>query len=223
MAKKSKLTESPARFTSGLDEKLPTKPSGEQFKMITAAEAKAAGNVHLAGWLEKCEKQWTTRRKEKAGKVALINWLNYRNKITQQRHTAKFKVLYPTSATNLCSAVVPNENITLTVQGQKVTLQKFVAESKTYYFETDSESEAHYLSAILNSNSVDQLIKPMQEHQALAELGKRCAETVKKSLPSLDTEGITPGKIGRLRQQVREVLKQQLAEIDGMVRGMVGG
>jgi hypothetical protein len=46
---------------------------------------------------------------------------------------------------------------------------------------------------------------------------------MKKSLPSLDTEGITPGKIGRLRQQVREVLKQELAEIDGMVRGMVGG
>jgi len=52
-------------------------------------------------------------------------------------------------------------------------------------------------------------------------LGIQCTQRVKELLPTLDTKDITPGKIGRLRNQVRKGLKHELAEIDGIVRGMM--
>ena len=58
-------------------------------------------------------------------------------------------------------------------------------------------------------------------HRELARLGIESTKRVKQLLPTLDTKDITPGKIGRLRNQVREGLKQELAEIDGIVRGMM--
>ena len=55
----------------------------------------------------------------------------------------------------------------------------------------------------------------------LSKLGIQCTQRVKELLPTLDTKDITPGKIGRLRNQVRKGLKHELAEIDGIVRGMM--
>jgi hypothetical protein len=49
-----------------------------------------------------------------------------------------------------------------------------------------------------------------------------CAEKVKKFLPELGTTDITPGKIGRLRNEVRERLSGELKEIDGIVKKVMG-
>ena len=57
-----------------------------------------------------------------------------------------------------------------------------------------------------------------REHRELAQLGIDCAEKVKKLLPELETKDITPGKIGRLRSEVRERLSDELKEIDGIVK-----
>ena len=223
---------------------LPIKESGNNFVVITAELADKNGYQHLAKWLEVAEKEWK-KRKKATTKESLIQWLNYRRKLTQQNHKTRYKVIYPASATNLCAAVVDNEKIRITVGGQKLTLKHFVAESKTYFFETDNEHEAHYLSAVLNSPVIDEVIKPMQSrgqwgprdihkkvwelpipvynesksgHRELAELGMRCAEKVKKILPDLETKDITPGKIGRLRNEVRKRLADELKEIDGVVK-----
>jgi hypothetical protein len=228
---------------------LPIKPSGELFVMLDREYAQKEGLEHLAEWLNICEKEWNKRRKEKAEKMSIYDRLDYVHGITQQRHKAKYKVIYPTSATNLCGAVVPNEKITITVSGQTVTLKGFVAESKLYYFESENEQEAHYLAAFLNSQTVDDLIKPMQSrglwgprdihkkvwelpipifneskstHKELAELGVQCAGKVAKIIPTLNTQHVTPGKIGRLRNEVRERLADELNEIDGLVKKVMG-
>lgn len=149
------------------------------------------------------------------------------------------------SATNLCSAVVENKKIVKRVFGQRLELKGFIADYKLFFYETENEHEAHYLAAILNSPTIDELIKPMQSrglwgprdicmkvwelpipayneskssHRELAELGMHCTEKVKKILPDLDTKDITPGKIGRLRNEVRKRLAVELREIDGLVQ-----
>ncbi len=81
--------------------------------------------------------------------------------MTEQKH-AKYKVLYPTSATYLCGCMVERKAIKIEIEGQEFELQGFIAESKEYYFETNTKAEAYYLSSILNSPTVDELIKPMQ-------------------------------------------------------------
>lgn len=224
---------------------LPIKPSGENFVMISAEKARKENYHHLAQWLDECEKEWKKRRKEKASRMSIYQRLDHIHGLTQQNYTAKFKILYPSSSTNLCSAVVQNEKIPIKIEGQIILLRNFIVESKTYFLETENKNEAHYLSAFLNSPTIDELIKPMQSkglwgprdihkkvwelpippyseskstHHELAELGICCAEKVKNILPELDTKDITPGKIGRLRNQVREKLKGELKEIDGIVK-----
>jgi len=113
--------------------------------------------------------------------------------------------------------------------------------------ETTEETEAYYLAAVLNAPLVDRLIKPTQarglwgprhihkkvldlpipqfdpsqeDHRRLAELGKACSERVAAWLA---TGG--PGKtqsIGRLRRLVREMLREELAEIDECTTQILG-
>jgi hypothetical protein len=224
---------------------LPIKQSGDHFVMITAKQAEENGYEHLAKWLVRCEQEWTRRRKEKAGRMTIYQRLDHIHGITQQRHAAKYKVLYPMSATNLCAAVVENQKIVKKVSGQKILLKGFVADYKLFFYETEDNQEAYYLATILNSPTVDDLIKPMQSrglwgprdicmkvwelpipqyresnshHRALAGLGVACTKKVETILPKLDTHDITPGKIGRLRNEVRKRLADELKEIDGIVR-----
>jgi SAM-dependent methyltransferase len=224
---------------------LPIKESGDNFTMITAEQADKNGHQHLAAWLGRAEKEWKKRRKEKAKKMTIYQRLDHVRGLTQQSHQAKYKVVYPMSATNLCSAVVENKRIVKRISGQKLELRGFVADYKLFFYETESEHEAHYLAAVLNSPTIDELIKPMQSrglwgprdicmkvwelpipaynaskgnHRELAELGMRCAEKVKKILPGLETKDITPGKIGRLRNEVRKRLADELKEIDDLVQ-----
>lgn len=228
---------------------LPIKPSGEIFVMLEREYAEKEGLEHLAMWLRICEKEWRKRRKEKADKMSIYERLNHVRGMTQQHHKARYKVIYPTSATNLCGAVVENEKISVSIGGQRITLRSFIAESKLYYFETENENEAHYLAAFLNSPTVDDLIKPMQSrglwgprdihkkvwelpipifnesksnHKELAELGLDCAQKAAKIIPTLETQDVTPGKIGRLRNAVRERLADELKEIDGVVKEIMG-
>ena len=224
---------------------LPIKESGDNFTMITAEQARRNDYQHLAIWLEWVEKEWKKRRKEKAGKMTIYQRLDHVRGLTQQSHESKYKVVYPMSATNLCSAVVENKKIVKRVFGQRLELKGFIADYKLFFYETENEHEAHYLAAILNSPTIDELIKPMQSrglwgprdicmkvwelpipayneskssHRELAELGMHCTEKVKKILPDLDTKDITPGKIGRLRNEVRKRLAVELREIDGLVQ-----
>jgi hypothetical protein len=220
----------------------------DMFTMLTVDGAKEEGYSHLAVWLEYCENEWNRRRKEKAKNESLINWLNYRNKLTQQHYKTSYKVVYPSSATILCGAVVPNEKVYARAGNQKLQLQGFVAESKLYCFETEDEKEANYLSAFLNSPIIDEMIKPMQSkgqwgprdihkkiwelpipgfdkkkssHTELTTLGITCAEKVAKLIPKLNLVDVTPGKIGRIRNQVREHLNDELKEIDRIVRAIM--
>jgi hypothetical protein len=119
-------------------------------------------------------------------------------------------------------------------------LSSFVANSRMFYYDTEDQEEAYFLSAVPNSNFIDLLVKPMQSqglwgardickkvlelpipiyneekssHRALSELGIDCAKKVEKIIPTLDTRAVTPGKIGRLRSQVREQLKDELNKL----------
>jgi len=160
-------------------------------------------------------------------------------------------VLYSRSATFLCAAILKAKALSHKVGEQEVALRRFVATDVTYTYETDDETEADYLVAVLNSPTVDTLIKPMQArglwgprditkkvwelpipqfnpgdkaHLRLAQIAEACAEKVKEMVPELkrlfkDLRG--PHAIGRARAAVREVLKDELTEIDAIVKGIL--
>ena len=219
---------------------LPLQPSGKHFKILNADEARNSGFLNLANWLEEAQSEWEVRRGEKADRMDALEWLDYRKKLSSQRR-AQYKVLYPTSATYLCSCVVEDKPIAFQVEGQKIEAQGFVAESKVYYFDTDNKVEAYYLAAALNSPIVDELLKPMQSrglwgprdihkkvleipipkynpsdenHRALYHLGEQCTRRVEQLLP----QHTMSRSIGHNRRLIKAELKSELDQIDELTR-----
>jgi methylase of polypeptide subunit release factors len=227
---------------------LPIEPFGEGYRLISAEEAREQGFLHLARWLEKAQGEWESRRGDKAGRMTIYERLDRVHGLTRQRPRASYRVLYPKSATYLCAAMVEERPIAFDIDGQHVGTKGFVADYVTYYLETTQKQEAYYLVAVLNAPVIDRLIKPMQargqwgarditkkvlefpiaqfdvpkaEHLELAELGEACTEKVAEWL-----EAGGPGKvraIGRLRAMVREMLAEELEQIDQLVEPLLQG
>ncbi len=220
---------------------LPLLPSDKHFKVLSADEARSQGFLNLANWLEKAQSEWQERRGEKAERMDIYQRLDRSKGITGQNRTAKYKVLYPTSATYLCACVVENKPITLEVERQVVEIQGFVAESTEYYYETANREEAYYLATVLNSPTVDERLKPMQSrglwgprhihkkvleipipqynssdenHIALFRLGELCIQKVELLLPQLAKSR----SIGHTRRLIKAELKEELGQIDKLVR-----
>ncbi|MCD6390475.1 MAG: N-6 DNA methylase [Dehalococcoidia bacterium] len=224
---------------------LPLLPSGKHFKILSADEARSQGFLNLANWLERAQGEWGKRRGEKAERMNVQEWLDYRKKLSTQNRLAKYKVLYPTSATYLCSCVVEDKHVSFEVEGQSIEIQGFVAESKEYYFDTDDKEEAYYLATVLNSPIVDELLKPMQSrglwgprdihkkvleipipqynssdenHRALSQLGEQCTRKVEQLLPQLAKSR----SIGHTRRLIKAELKKELGQIDALVKQIMG-
>jgi hypothetical protein len=136
-----------------------------------------------------------------------------------------------------------NDKLAVEVEGKNIPLKAFLAESKTYYFETENESEAYYLCAILNSKVVDDWIKPLQNtgqwgerdihkrplmlpiptfdsnnptHVKIAILGKKCRDKVFSNLDTINSRSI-----GRDRSKVRELLAKEMDEINRLVEKII--
>ena len=217
---------------------LPLEDSPTGIRLVKKEAALAKGHSGLHGWLSQAEALWKERRKERSP-VDVYSRLDYQHLLTSQHPTGYFTVLYSRMGTNLACAVMSSAAIP-EVMGLAVT--GFVTEWTSYFFQTKNETEAHYLCAFLNSNYVDQAIKPYQtrgtwgerdisrtpfevvaiprfnpedeRHQKLAELSEECHQKVAE----LSLKGKS---IGFLRNRVREHLKEKLAEIDELVKDVL--
>ncbi len=176
---------------------LPIKPSKNGYEIITAAKAKDEGFLHLAQWLEKAQAEWERRRGSKAKSMSIYERLDRIHGLTTQNPQAKYRAIYPMSATYLCACVVENEPIEFNINGQKVRVGGFVADYVTY----------HLIPRFDASN---------QQHLRLAELGKACSQKVAQWLNSGGARNIR--SIGVLRKRARQLLASELEEIDEKVK-----
>lgn len=227
---------------------LPIESSGKGYKLITADEARKKGFLNLAQWLEKAQEEWENRRGAKAERMDIYERLDRVHGLTSQNPQAKYRVFYNTSGTYLCACAVESRPIEFDIGGQSIQAKGFLADYKTYYFESRREDEAYYLAAMLNAPLIDGMIKPMQtrgqwgprdickkvlelsipqfktsdsRHLRLTELGKECSQKVADWVQSGGAGEIK--SIGKLRAMVREMLGEELKEIDELVREFIGG
>jgi len=189
---------------------LPIEPVGTNYALLTAEEVRKKGYLHLARWLEAAQTEWEERRGEKAERMDVLEWLNYRRKLTAQNPQARYRVLYPTSATYICACVVENRPVEFEIGGQRLRTKGIVASDVTYHLETDNEAEVHYLAAMLNAPIIDQKLKPMQ---ARGQWGPR---HIHKKVLELPIPQFDP----------QDAIHQRLAELGGVRRegeGLAGG
>jgi hypothetical protein len=219
---------------------LPLNTSQGQNKMTNSKQALKDGFSGASEWFAKCESLWETNKK-KGIQENIYEWLNYRQKMIAQHPLGFFNVVYNTSGTNLTACVV-DATKSNSLNSYGLTTQGFVADAKTYMFQTEIEDEAHFLCSILNSEYVNCAIKPFQtrgtwgerdihrrpleklsipipkydpannKHLQLANLSKDCHQSVKSIKGSLKAKAI-----GLKRVQVRSKLQEKLATIDKIV------
>lgn len=217
--------------------------------MKSAQEAKDKGFLNLAGYLEQAEKAWKEKaQRNAAGKLKIATpyeRLDYPQKnLSRQHPDSKFKVLYAAAGTFIASCVIStSDKLSVNIEGKDLPLKAFLAESMTYFYETNDELEAYYICAILNSKLIDDAIKPLQNkgqfgerhvhkrplmlpipkfdpkdktHVALAKLGMKCRKIVFANLDKIQSKSI-----GKDRTKIRQLLSEEMEEINTLAKRIV--
>jgi len=200
--------------------------------IVSSDRLLSEGKEYAAKWAQQTEKLWEKYRSSKERNI--YQWLNYNNKLINQDITAKTILLYNTSGTNLTASLLFPEK-----EQNGFTINGFIAEAVTYYYYPKCIEEGDYLCSILNSKTVNTLIKKYQpeglfgtrhihrrpfevcpipifdkndpNHMQLSILGKECRLKMEKMKNQLK------GPVGRMRLQARKILQPQLAKIDKLV------
>jgi hypothetical protein len=217
-----------------------------RYRLLNSDDLRAGGFMQMAKWMETAEAEWTDRRGEKAQKMTILQRLDYAGGIRRQNPEAEFTVVYAKSGTHICACLVEKPAVD-NLEFHGIGCQSFVVDHTLYSAESLSVYEARFLAAVLNTPVVDQTIKASQArglwgardvhkkvldlpipkfdpgtkaHMRLAEIGRSCAGRVEKWIAS-GGPGSTRS-VGVLRRRVRELLEAELAEIDTIVKPMLG-
>jgi len=101
----------------------------------------------LADWWRRAEDIWKTHRRP-ASTRSLLDQVDYMHKLGQQFPTPDIRVVYTASGNNLAAAILID--------------RRAVVEHALYWARALSMEEAHYLSAVLNSQVVADSVRPLQ-------------------------------------------------------------
>jgi hypothetical protein len=199
----------------------------------------------MARWLENVQKLWEEKATEKAKKnfPRVIDSIDYQGLLTVQSPRKRYVVIYNSSGTNLVSCVIDKQALP-SFQLAKTTIKPmgFIADKKTHFYETENEIEAHYLCAILNSDVVNEAIKPLQtkglfgerdigrrpfmlpipkfnaedpKHLELAKISKQCHDI-------LESKQFTRKSTAGARSEARKIVAKELERIDKLVSELLG-
>jgi N-6 DNA Methylase len=211
---------------------LPVVVRNGQPSLISSDGLRREGYREFAEWMSQAETIWLEKREGKAGRISLLGWLDYQGKLTAQNLNQRHLVLYNAAGTNVSAAHFDRKSNPL----------PFVVEHKLYWAAFNDPTEADYVCAVLNSETVNVAIKPFQstgllgerdiekkllelpiptfdhelkKHTKLAELGGMAREEAAKLLKS--GEFPVDSSIARQRAFVRVHLSSVMDEIDGLV------
>jgi len=218
---------------------LPIEPTRSGFSLVTLDLARGRYPL-LTKWLEKAEKLWKEKRKEKK-KFDIYQWIDYNKKLTRQNPRKKYKVVYNKTGKDVVATVVD-------MQSHK---NRAILAEATIYYETDNKDEAYFLASLLNSPKINQLIKPMQakglwgergvekklleipfpqfnekntDHKRLAQLGVQSSKKAQIELDRILQEfkgEIKPQHVARIRRKLRDSLQEELKEIDRLTEKLL--
>lgn len=202
---------------------LPIININNKWSFTNSTEMINRGHSDSANWFKEVEKSFSVLCR--TGKTSQET-LDYYGKLLSQDPSSKYWVLYCQSGKNLCATVYENNNL-------------FWADSKLYWFCPKSKAEAYYLSGVLNSSSLNEIIKPFQStglfgqrdiHKKILDLGiprfdsknsimksisdlsYKLSKNVSKNLGKFDSKSS-----GKNRTLVRSHFKKEFKNIDQLV------
>ena len=216
---------------------LPLEESNGSYYTMTTQAMKRKGYREFAKWMDRAEKIWNEKRGVKTSH-SLLQWLDYSGKLTSQSPAHRHLVLYNAAGTNVSATYCDRDALQLSL----------LVEHKLYWAAFDGPAEAHFVAAVLNSASVNEAIKPFQStgllgerdiekklldvpiplfdsgnvaHRNLSELG---CEAHSRAQAAVITDHNFPAatSLARQRAYIRTALEDTLAEIDDLVKSLLG-
>ena len=136
----------------------------DKGEVLDAEAAVNRGFDGLHGWMSKAEKVW--RDNAESGSMTLIGRWNYHNELGAQFPLAPLRVIYSKAGTNPAACVL--------------RVDPAVIENTLYWSAATTEEEAHYVTAILNSETTRQRA---ESYQARGQWGARHFDKVMFNLP----------------------------------------
>jgi hypothetical protein len=226
---------------------LPLALEGDRPVLLSSADAFRRGLRHLGGWLERAEAEWTAHKTAKAP-AALNDWVDYLGKVTAQFPPGgRYVVVYCSAARETAGAVIDTaDGLQTLVDGLAFSLSGLAVEHQVYWYAADNRTEAFYLAAWVNSQAVDEAVRPRAmwgryrerhiekriveigpprfsasdaAHAEMAALAEQAAGAVAALVPSLRIRSL-----GSARRTVRRhpTIASLLTRIDELAR-QIGG
>lgn len=212
---------------------LPLEEHHGALNVRTVGALNATGYREFAKWMKEAEAIWAKHRRNKAGRQTVYERLDYQKELTRQDFSQRHLVLYNAAGTNVSAARFDRNSAAL----------RFIVDHKMYWAAFSNGQEADYITAILNSKTANDRIKPFQstgllgerdihkklldlpiplfssafkDHRRLADLGAKARADAAKIVksPSFPHDG----SLSRQRAAIRTALADTLAEIDSLVR-----
>ncbi len=208
--------------------------------LLNSDELRNEGYLYAAKWFKSAENIWNIHRTEKSEKMTSNARIDYQKGLTNQNIHSQYMVLYNSSAKNANATIVKRKEIDFI----------FFIESTTYVFYTSYINEAYYLTAILNSNITNEMIKDFQArglfgarhvhkkildiyyplydkknetHQKLAVLSKIAHKKATEYITNNPPrQELSAVHLGRLRLAIKQRLSKELIEIDKLVKQVIG-
>ncbi|MEO5606693.1 MAG: N-6 DNA methylase [Polaromonas sp.] len=217
-------------------------PGKQRWRLLTAAELTARGDLEAARWFGQCERLWDERRSDSAKKQksSMTDWLDWQRKLTGQPVDVKWAVMYTASGTDASAVATEVGSGPL----------RLLADHKTYIAFVASEDEAHFVACYLNCGYINRTIKEFQSrglfgprdvhkkilelpwpdfspnrpsHRRLVALGRSAAQAVQGILGSQQDLELDPRTLGRLRSSIRRELAGVMGQIDALVEAISTG
>jgi hypothetical protein len=210
---------------------LPLENENGLLSVVQSSKLTREGYRDFAKWMKAAEHLWNTKRGDKADKQTLYERLDYQSGLTAQFLVHRHLVLYNAAGTNVSAAYFDRHEH-----------PRFVVEHKLYWAAFSNAREAHYVVAVLNSQTANEIIKPFQstglmgerdiekkllelpiptfdpekpKHKALAELGILAWKKGKQLVKS--AEFPVGASTARHRGFIRANLESELKQIDKLV------
>jgi len=211
---------------------LPIEEKHGELSIIQAEKLTKEGYREFGKWMKSAEDLWKSKRGNKADKQTLYERLDYQRELTVQSLAHRHLVLYNAAGTNVSAAYFDRKKH-----------PRFLVEHKLYWAAFSNQREAHYVVAVLNSQTANELIKPFQstglmgerdiekkllelpiptfdhdnaKHDRLAELGIAAWKKANEVVQSPDFPAGT--STARQRGLIRTNLESELGQIDKLVK-----
>ncbi len=142
---------------------LPIEKDGERFCLLGIEDMYKKNYSAVAKWFETVDKIWRERRTPSSENrfPSIFDRFNYGNLLKHQSPTRRFVVAYNATGSNIASCIVDRQELT-SPKNDVLEPNDFIADVKTWIYETNNYDEALYLCGILNSDTINKMIKPFQ-------------------------------------------------------------